>query len=88
MSYPNIGISPVEEQYNSIQPERKERTMRHIYTDIDNTKLLITDRFGSAFDLILSVIEGKDMLEIELTPQAVKAMVEQLSEHLENINYQ
>lgn len=62
--------------------------MRHIYTDIDNTKLLITDRFGSAFDLILSVIEGKDMLEIELTPQAVKAMVEQLNEHLENINYQ
>lgn len=62
--------------------------MRYIYTDVDNTKLLLTDKFGSAFNLILSVLEDKDMIEVELTPQAMKAMVEQLNEHLDNINYQ
>lgn len=62
--------------------------MNHIYTDMDNTKLLLTDKFGSAFNLVLSILEGKDLLEIELTPQAMKAIVEQLNEHLENINYQ
>jgi len=55
---------------------------------MDNTKLLLTDKFGSAFNLVLSILEGKDLLEIELTPQAMKAIVEQLNEHLENINYQ
>lgn len=62
--------------------------MRHIYTDMDNTKLLLTDKFGSAFNLVLSVLEGADMLEIELTPQSMKAIVDQLNEHLESINYQ